>query len=344
MKGQQYKDNFTCDFCGKTFYTTKATFINHIKHFCKENPNVVHLNNSHPHTDESKKRISEGMKKAHAEGRACEWIGRRVRSYAEQSWYNIFTRDFGEGTFENNFHVKKYFLDFAWPEKRIYFEVDGRTHYTEKGIKYDEKRTEFLRNEGWKLVGRCNWSEYQKLSFKDKEVYVKNIENSILTETIKDDLIMKPVISKKEKAIREGRLNKNGFAAPNAYTEDEWKALEYKILSSGIDITKYGWISDVIKHTDLTKHQVYDIIEHSDFIKNNCYKKSEHKDWYREPKFHITERRDERWAIIQNSNIDFSKIGWSKELSKLFGIEANRVRDYVKRNFPDFYEKCYHRL
>ena len=157
---------WTCKFCGCERFSPKYAKTHHEK-YCKDNPDRAIL------------KISEGMKKAHAEGRANEWQGRRERSYAEQSWYNIFANDLGEKTFINNYFVKKYWLDFAWPDKKIYFEVDGRTHFTEEGLKHDLERTEFLKKEGWDLIGRCNWSEYQKLSREEKEKYVQEIEQKI---------------------------------------------------------------------------------------------------------------------------------------------------------------------
>lgn len=51
--------------------------------------------------------------------------------------------------------------------------------------------------------------------------------------------------------------------------------------------------------------------------------------------------KKERWEIIENSNIDFSKFGWVGQLSKLFGIAPNRAGEYVKNNFPDFYKNCF---
>lgn len=38
---------------------------------------------------------------------------------------------------------------------------------------------------GWTLIGRCNWSEYQKLSKSEKEMYVQLIEQKILAENPK---------------------------------------------------------------------------------------------------------------------------------------------------------------
>lgn len=176
--GQVPKVLCFCDFCKRKFEYIGSK-KNH-ERYCIQNPNAV-LAPRHKVSEETKKKISKGMKLAHKEGRANEWQGRRERSYAEQSWYNIFANDLGEKTFINNLFVKKYWLDFAWPDKKIYFEVDGRTHFTEKGILHDKERTDFLEKEGWTLIGRCNWSEYQKLSKKDKIFFIRDIENKILT-------------------------------------------------------------------------------------------------------------------------------------------------------------------
>ena len=169
--GQQPKYDLSCKFCGVLKHTTKSTMINHEKH-CELNPDKIPYK-KYIMSEKGRKNISKGMIKAHKEGRASSWIGRRQRSYAEQSWFNIFTNK--NITFKNNYYVKPYWLDFAWPEKKIYFEVDGRTHYTEEGKLYDNKRTQNLSSEGWTLICRCNWSEYQKLSTEEKQKYVEKI-------------------------------------------------------------------------------------------------------------------------------------------------------------------------
>lgn len=178
-KGQAIKMYWTCQFCGHKSFSRKSDKSLH-ENVCKMNPNRTERL-GHKVSEETKIKISESMKLAHKEGRANTWKGRSERSYAEQSWYNIFANDLGEKTFVNNYFVIKYWLDFAWPDKKLYFEVDGRTHFTEDGIKHDQERTAFLKKEGWTLIGRCNWSEYQKLSKEEKEKFVQNIEQKILT-------------------------------------------------------------------------------------------------------------------------------------------------------------------
>jgi len=47
---------------------------------------------------------------------------------------------------------------------------------------------------------------------------------------------------------------------------------------------------------------------------------------------------------VLNSNIDFSKIGWVKEASKVIGITPQKVSGWMRRNMSDFYEtKCFKR-
>lgn len=72
---------------------------------------------------------------------------------------------------------------------------------------------------------------------------------------------------------------------------------------------------------------------------NNFYEfLYEHKNIIKKEKIKLKEKR---WKIIENSNIDFSKLGWVKQLAKLFGIASNKAGVYVKNNFPDFYKNCF---
>lgn len=181
LRGDYSRTNFRCRFCGETLSTTSFGIKNHELH-CKSNPQRKSGSFfGHTQNDETRKRISVGMKIAHSDGRASSWIGRRKRSYAEQSWFNIFKKAFDLPEFHNNFFVKEfhYWLDFAWPEKKIYFEVDGETHKTKDGLQHDIKRTNDLASIGWELIGRCDWGQYQKLSFDKKKEFVDSVLEKI---------------------------------------------------------------------------------------------------------------------------------------------------------------------
>lgn len=51
----------------------------------------------------------------------------------------------------------------------------------------------------------------------------------------------------------------------------------------------------------------------------------------------------ERWKIIQESDIDYTKFGWANKLSKLFGITPQVTMRYVREHYPNFYVNCYHK-
>lgn len=87
-------------------------------------------------------------------------------SYAEQYFETVFPKA------KRNYHVDKYFLDFAWPDKMIYFEVDGEQHYTPSGLIHDIERSELLKSLGWHIISRCRWSHFKKLCEKEKLNYV----------------------------------------------------------------------------------------------------------------------------------------------------------------------------
>lgn len=154
--------NKPCQYCGKVC-SRECDLTRHEK-FCQENPNKQ-IWQGHKTSDETKKKLSEAAIK-NLQGTNCNWLN-KPKSYAEEYFDKIFI------TAEKQYRVNKYALDYAWPEKKVYIEVDGEQHYTEAGLEHDRIRTENLMNEGWKLLKRIRWSEYQKLSKleKEKEVY-----------------------------------------------------------------------------------------------------------------------------------------------------------------------------
>ena len=127
---------------------------------------------SHTHTEETKKKLSEIRRKNLENGIGNHWVNPSIkRSYAEQYFFECFEN--AGLQFENNIWVGHYCLDFKVGNN--YFEVDGEQHYTEEGLKKDQRREEFLKTKNLKLVGRCRWSEFCKMPFTEKEKYVKDI-------------------------------------------------------------------------------------------------------------------------------------------------------------------------
>lgn len=115
------------------------------------------------HTDEWRKNHSELQKERYKGKTIYATIREHRKSYAEQYFNEIFTNA------EKQYHVDRYFLDYAWPDIKVYIEVDGEQHYTKDGIEHDKIRTDFLIEKGWRLLKRIRWSEFQKLSKIEKE-------------------------------------------------------------------------------------------------------------------------------------------------------------------------------
>jgi len=75
-------------------------------------------------------------------------------------------------------------------------------------------------------------------------------------------------------------------------------------------------------------------VDLSFYIKKKKEKDNNFKEKYKEKIKLIVQR-------IENSNIDFSKRGWVKEISKIIGIHENKGGLWLKKNMSDFYnENC----
>lgn len=130
------------------------------------------------HSEESKKKLSETMKRKISEGTIMVPYKRNHSSkisYPEKYFMEVL-----KGLpVKYNYQVGLYQLDFAIPEKMVYVEIDGEQHYVDKRIvEHDKERTEKLNLLGWKCLKRVRWSEFQKLSQDDKKVFCEGLINS----------------------------------------------------------------------------------------------------------------------------------------------------------------------
>lgn len=126
------------------------------------------------HTDETKRKISATQKSNYKGISRYATVREQRKSYAEEYFETVFTDA------EMQYHVDRYFLDFAWPKSKIYIEIDGEQHYEDQGvIQHDKERTENLAKIGWRLLKRIRWSEFQKLSFSEKENEIFRLKQTL---------------------------------------------------------------------------------------------------------------------------------------------------------------------
>lgn len=121
------------------------------------------------HSDETKAKIAAKQKENYRGISRYATVREQRKSYAERYFDKIFT------TANKQYHVDRFFLDYAWPETKVYIEVDGEQHYTEAGVAHDKERTDVLTKLGWTCLKRIRWSEYQKLDKENKKEFVKNL-------------------------------------------------------------------------------------------------------------------------------------------------------------------------
>lgn len=168
------KGDFTCSFCGQSFFNKKLEYKTQHENHCKKNPNRVEYKNvGRKLTEEHKRKISETQKKNFKEsGAKSIWHTRleNRKSFAEQYFDACFPN------LKQNYHVDRYFLDLANPEKKLYIEVDGEQHYNDqKVVEHDKVRTKRLEDLGWLCVQRIRWSEYRKLSKEEQESLIESL-------------------------------------------------------------------------------------------------------------------------------------------------------------------------
>jgi very-short-patch-repair endonuclease len=126
------------------------------------------------HTDETKAKIAAKQKENYRGISRYATVREQRKSYAEEYFETIFTDA------EMQYHVDRYFLDFAWPKSKIYIEIDGEQHYEDQGVvQHDKERTENLAKSGWRLLKRIRWSEFQKLSFTEKENEIFRLKQTL---------------------------------------------------------------------------------------------------------------------------------------------------------------------
>jgi very-short-patch-repair endonuclease len=112
-------------------------------------------------TDQHKKKVSEGMKKAHVEGRAWN-IGKsrwnNEPSYPEKFMMKVFKNNSIE--YEREVNIDKYSIDFVIKNKKIAIEVDGHQHYRFEEIKNrDKEKNKLLLEDNWTII-RINWKKF----------------------------------------------------------------------------------------------------------------------------------------------------------------------------------------
>ena len=79
-------------------------------------------------------------------------LRKNMTSQERKLWSIIKNRQFFGYRFRRQFPIGQYIVDFICREKKIIIEIDGGQHNEIKNIQYDNKRTEYLISEGYKVI------------------------------------------------------------------------------------------------------------------------------------------------------------------------------------------------
>jgi very-short-patch-repair endonuclease len=116
-------------------------------------------------SEEHKKKISEGMKRAHKEGRAWN-IGKsrwnNKPSYPEIFFAKVIENEFFDKEYQKEYPISIWSFDFAWPHKKRAIEIDGDQYIRFKEYKErDKRKDDYAMREGWSIL-RIKWKDFCK--------------------------------------------------------------------------------------------------------------------------------------------------------------------------------------
>lgn len=112
------------------------------------------------------------IEKAMANGNFYGWKARtKEPSYPEKYFISLFENEQIAG-YERELKVGRWFIDFAFTDKKIAIEIDGKQHKDRKHL--DEQKDNFLIENGWKVF-RIEW--FNPVSEKNKERLYPQIED-----------------------------------------------------------------------------------------------------------------------------------------------------------------------
>ena len=67
-------------------------------------------------------------------------------------WTLLRNRNFQGLKFTRQYPIGNYIADFACRSKKLIIELDGGQHNEDENIEYDKERTQYLENNGYKVV------------------------------------------------------------------------------------------------------------------------------------------------------------------------------------------------
>lgn len=129
---------------------------------CSRSCSSSEVNSRPEYKNKISEMFSELAKKRYESGDLS--IGWKSRKKLEPSYPEKLTMNFLDSKeigYEYELKCGRYFIDFAFKEKKIALEIDGRRHDDPEIIEKDIRKDKYLKNNGW-IVHRIKWKNDKK--------------------------------------------------------------------------------------------------------------------------------------------------------------------------------------
>lgn len=241
----------TCAQCNKLF--EKYTRLKFCCNECKEQYNIENKDSINKKISESRKLYLKNNPDSHVwkrkekfKSKPCEYFKKMLREN------NIeFIEEYSPLIDEG----RMFSVDIAFPDKKIAVEINGNQHYNRDGTlkAYYKERHDLITSKGWKVI---------EIPY--------NVVYKIDIKTIFDDSFLNTDLSvyrrvKKQKPKSAFLENRNNEILLN----------KDKIINSGIDFSKFGWVNHVSLILNISPQKVNSWMKRNmlEFYENNCFKR-----------------------------------------------------------------------
>ena len=308
------------------------------------------------HSEEVRKHLSECMKKIRQTSKALH-VDHHKETEPETRFREIIYK------FNIPYDVYQYFLpkyfvegfergyeiDFAIPELKIGFEINGNFHYdttTWELSEYYLKRKQYIQSFGWKQIDihylLCFDENKIKKIIEDALNGKFRYDEDIATEikdfyTAKEERRMVMLLKKEE----ERKMYKEQLKITQDSKKKEEIKKKIKNVNSAISLIKVNSLKDKAIE-DLGKflldhpNYVSTIDELDNYIEGLYTKKMPIES------FELLKKRI--LIIEEHPEIDYSKFGWGEKLGRYFECVGTCASRYVRNSMPIFYEEqCFRR-
>lgn len=155
----------TCPNCDKAFKTRKKNQV-----YCSRECVRKKYFNSESSKEKTKQKVKERIENGTFSG----WKSRKNRnpSYPENYFIDLLNNENITG-WTRELPMDKYFIDFAFIDKKVALEIDGKQHSYEDRKKKDIEKDMYLKENGWNVF-RIKW--YNPVNDKNKEKLYSQID------------------------------------------------------------------------------------------------------------------------------------------------------------------------